>query len=962
VLWIHASNAARFDQSVHEIADRLRLPGHEDPKANHLKLFQRWLENENNGSWLIVLDNADDAGFLLEPPPMASEAQHDRQRIEYFPVSDHGSMIITTRSKDEALRLVFEDDIVSITPMSESEASLLMTSKLGRWEDEIKELVSSLDFMPLAISQAASYIRARGSRWSVQKYREEMEESRKSRTSLLRYEMPLPNRDKYATNSVFLTWQISFEYVNENHRSAADLLSFMSFCDRLAIPELLIRIDGKDGHPGNAASFEEDIVKLRSFSFISETNNTETWEMHRLIQDATQAWLEDRTMVNHAHTHFLSRFSAIFPTGDFEDWPRYRLLFPHAKHALTQQPQNTATILKWSHIMYYSAYFAYEQGDYPTCESMAIASMMARSSQHGKAHESTILAMLMVSKAHWKQGHFSEAEKLETEALELSEAVNGPEHPDTLVALSVSATTYYDQGQWDRAEQLHKKVLEKRQASLGMKHRGTIRSMGNLASVYSALGRLKEAARLQEQALDAYRTVLGANHPTTISMTFNLAVTYRLQGRWLEAEQLAVPGIRVSEAIHGADHPSTLVYKSNLATTRSYQGRYSEAEEIHSQVLDKRKTTLGAEHPSTLTSMSNLVVAYAKQGKYDEAEQLQRILLETKMATLGASHPGMIKTMINSASIYSALGRHSEAEVLELRVIALARQILGAEHPTTLTAMNNLAYTYQRQERWSEAEQLRVEVLKTEKTVLGIEHPSTLLSMHNLASTYMEQDRYPEALLLQEQAVDGYKRVFGKEHPDTETATANLEYIQRMLHEMRVSNSSAAESTRGKEAPSASAGSIPDEHAQETQTFLSSDDRFVETELEAMGGPAVRDTEQEPGICIEAQDEDIKPADRQQTHEKMEDLSSGPQMPSMTATPFAGQEPQGSNTELVIAKQVQNEDRIRDDDGTSPRRRRLRVCWQRVRKGLDRALKKRIQGNAQMYATSHDFSDQRFQI
>ncbi|KYG39576.1 hypothetical protein M433DRAFT_56287, partial [Acidomyces richmondensis BFW] len=99
VLWIHASNAARFEQSLGDVAHQLKIYVGKDPRTDFLLLLQNWLRDEDNGRWLIVLDNADDASFLLQPPATPGDAQPMRRRIDYIPSCEHGSMLVTTRSK-----------------------------------------------------------------------------------------------------------------------------------------------------------------------------------------------------------------------------------------------------------------------------------------------------------------------------------------------------------------------------------------------------------------------------------------------------------------------------------------------------------------------------------------------------------------------------------------------------------------------------------------------------------------------------------------------------------------------------------------------------------------------------------------------------------------------------------------------------------------------------------------------
>ena len=165
MLWIHASSAARLEQSVRDIADLLKIYGRKDRKADVLKLLRNWLRDESKGRWLVVLDNVDNADFLLELPAISSEGPTAQRRIDYIPSCEHGSVLITTRSKSEALKLVYDSEIVDVSPMSEDEAEALLVNKLGRSSAEDRLLVRALDRIPLAITQATAYIRERGSRW-----------------------------------------------------------------------------------------------------------------------------------------------------------------------------------------------------------------------------------------------------------------------------------------------------------------------------------------------------------------------------------------------------------------------------------------------------------------------------------------------------------------------------------------------------------------------------------------------------------------------------------------------------------------------------------------------------------------------------------------------------------------------------------------------------------------------------
>jgi hypothetical protein len=244
---VHASNAARFEQSYRDIADRVKIFGRKDPKADIFKLVHDWLCSSKDW-WLLVLDNVDDARCLVEVPvAQRDEAANLRSAPKplrsYIPNSERGSVLVTTRSQDAALKLVEKRCIISVEPMNKVQASELFRKKLEEDEDHvgIDGLNAALEYIPLAIVQAAAYIARKAPRCSVQQYLTDFRRSDRKRTTLLDSEAGQLRRDYEAKNSIIITWQISFDHIRETRPSAAGLLSLMSFFDRQGIPEELLR-------------------------------------------------------------------------------------------------------------------------------------------------------------------------------------------------------------------------------------------------------------------------------------------------------------------------------------------------------------------------------------------------------------------------------------------------------------------------------------------------------------------------------------------------------------------------------------------------------------------------------------------------------------------------------------------------------------------------------------------------
>ncbi|CAI7622755.1 unnamed protein product [Penicillium pancosmium] len=806
VFWIHASNTARCEQSLRDLADRVKIPGRQVHNVNIFQLVGNWLQDEEIGKWVLVFDNIDDDELFRTPLTTSIEGQINIQSntsaqppMRYLLRSSSGSIIITSRNKRVALDIVNHKNVIEVEPLNQAEALDLLQKKLSTPAEyeSLVQLAQELEFMPLAIVQAAGYITHRSPRCSVSQYLEKVQKSDREAVRVLNEEAGLLYRDWEAKNSILLTWQISFDYIRGRRPSATDLLSLMSFFDRQGITENILRAQqnrerrnssplqlfeecssdsDKDSKSDDDAdiNFEDNIIMLNDFSLIMVGEDSKSFTMHRLVQLTVRTWLKTYDRLEYWKGQFIEKLFHEFPTGEYENWEICRSLFPHVKAAVSQLPESQISIQQWTELLYRGAWYAQESGHITEFREMASKSTKYRLKILGKESEETLDSTAILAEAYRSEGAWEKAEQLEVQVMETRKTKLGADHPSTLTSMANLASTYRNQGRWEEAEQIEVQVMETSKMKLGADHPSTLTSMANLASTYWNQGRWEEAEQLEVQVMETSKTKLGADHPETLTNMANLASTYWNQGRWEEAEQLEVQVMETSKTKLGADHPETLTSMANLASTYWKQGRWEEAEQLQVQVMETRKTKLGANHPSTLTSMAHLASTYRNQGQWEEAEQLQVQVIETRKTKLGADHPDTLTSMANLASTYRNQGRWEEAEQLQVQVMETSKTKLGADHPETLTSMASLALTYWHQGRWEEAQHVQVQVMETRKTKLGADHPSTLASMANLAATYSNQGRWEEAEQLEVQVMETSKMKLGADHPSTLTSMANL--------------------------------------------------------------------------------------------------------------------------------------------------------------------------------------------
>jgi hypothetical protein len=101
----------------------------------------------------------------------------------------------------------------------------------------------------------------------------------KKRANLLNRDNGNLRWDEGASDSVISMWQISFEQIYEERRSAANLLSLISFFNPRGIPELVLRSHIVN-RTARGKEDNEDLDVLRAYSLVTVAAKSDMCEMH----------------------------------------------------------------------------------------------------------------------------------------------------------------------------------------------------------------------------------------------------------------------------------------------------------------------------------------------------------------------------------------------------------------------------------------------------------------------------------------------------------------------------------------------------------------------------------------------------------------------------------------------------------------------------------------------------------
>ncbi|RPB18410.1 hypothetical protein L211DRAFT_80465 [Terfezia boudieri ATCC MYA-4762] len=224
----------------------------------------RWFALPENTNWLLVFDNLDDPDLVdIE---------------EYIPACNHRTVITTSRRRDlQQGRRGFE--VQQMKPI-EFIQLLLKACAMSKFEDLIPSeqstsstIAEELGYLPLALDQAGVYIHM--AQYSLGQYQEDC---RNNASYLLSKGWKWGKQDR----SVFATWEISFNTIQQKSPKAAKLLSICGFLNNEDISEELLK-RGMNLEPHDL----KDVIRtLLSYSLAKRSHNNDSFS---ILQSARTA-------------------------------------------------------------------------------------------------------------------------------------------------------------------------------------------------------------------------------------------------------------------------------------------------------------------------------------------------------------------------------------------------------------------------------------------------------------------------------------------------------------------------------------------------------------------------------------------------------------------------------------------------------------------------------------------------
>src|SRR5437763_1732349 len=695
IFWINASTREVLSADFAAIAAWLDSPEqHEQDQDIVVRAVKRWLTTHTR--WLLILDNVDDPEMIAD----------------FLPVHTTGDVLLTTRLQAlgtvaqsiEVEKMGLDESVVFLlrrTRVLAPDASLDQTAEAH--QSLATEIVTELDGLPLALDQAGAYI----------------EETRCGLSQYLnlygtRRQELLLRRGRFAVDhphSVVATWSLSFQHVEQESPTAADLLRLLAFLYPEGIPEEIITLGATDlGEALGAAAddpfaLDAIIELLLRYSLIRRNPEAKSLSMHRLVQAVLRDGM-DREAQHVWAERAIRAVNKAFPDIELKTWEKCQRYLPHVYICASYVDEYGLAFPEVARLLNEAAAYLIVQAQYKQAKQLLQTALAIRQQIVEANHPDMARTLNDLGVIYLNQGKYQKAEQLLQEALMMRLQVLGEEHRDVAETLHYLASSYRTRGDYKEAEPFYSRALHIRKTTLGTDHPLVAQSYYGLAKLYNSQGKYQQAEIFCKQALHIQEKRLGDSHPMLASTLNVLAKIYQGQKKLDEAEEIVMRALRVRESVSGMNHPHVATIVNCLVEIYHARGRYREAEPLIARALKIHEESLGSEHPYMAYSLINWAENFFLQGDYIQAESYYTQALAIREQNLGIDHPRTASTYFDLARLYSAAERYEEAELFYRKALSIRERVLGPDHSAFTSTLQQYAIILRKLKREREYSEL----------------------------------------------------------------------------------------------------------------------------------------------------------------------------------------------------------------------------------------------------------------
>lgn len=621
-VWFSSETKDLLKANYFELGERFRLFSKDMSDKLKIRIVKEWLDNKRNV--LLVYDNAPDMETLNDFLP------------------NKGHIIITSRNYKLS-------GSIAVDVMTKTEAVNLLnklTSLSTNCKKQSERLILELGYLPLAISQAGSYINE--NKLTVSNY---LKLYKTNKMELLAEES-LPPGDIH--EPIYVTWNINIKNIKTHSYGdkALKLLDFISYCYPENIPKKLL-IQYLYGNVSNETKilFNKVLKLLRQYSLIKVSSDTIS--IHRLVHD----WIK----TTHTKTDRLNILQkgmdvvkTMYPWENktSKDIEFIKYLIPHVRFILLKVQ--------------------------PLFKKVVVVDLMS-----------------ILGDSYNILGNYIESKQLLEEAFILNKKYYGFNHIKTSKMLHCLGWTYFCLGNYVKSKQLLEKALVVRKKHYGFDHMEVARTLHHLSWTYLYLGNYLKSKELSEKVLVIREKHYGLNHVETSRTLHHLGWVHLHLGNYTKAKQLSEKALTIRSKYYGPDHIKTSHTLHHLGWIHLRLGNYVKSKQMLEKALEIRtKYYNNSDHIIIVSSLNGVGIYNYYVGNYVKSRSLLERGLNMVTKLYGNNHLFTAMTLSHLGNMHRMLNNFNESKKLLEDSFQFLHKYYGSDNINVSIVMCNLGLLY----------------------------------------------------------------------------------------------------------------------------------------------------------------------------------------------------------------------------------------------------------------------------
>ena len=655
------------------IANKMLIASEPRREMESLELIRTWLGNEAKGSWLVVVDNADEANAFTVPqtgsfggPNRSPGKDPPRSLTEYFPLCDHGRIIFTTKSRSAALSYAQAGKIIEVGRLTNREALKLLDQNLADKQiisynmEKTEELIEKLDRLPLALAQATAFMNKNF--LSIEQYLNRIADDT-ALASLMNHPQAV-NDIPGVPSAVYGIWKLTYKKLQTNNQLAFSMLASMSFFDQNCIPVTLLQ-----SILGDSVELDKARGELHDYSLITTGALENTYNMHRLVQVTILEYLKECRLETGHCLSVLTALANNFPlANEVRLWGKCRDWLPHALRVL-QSPLLGLENLDRANLQVKVGWYYYKVGQWSEARHYTEYALATREKLIADPDMDILKVKENLVHILRYDGDISLAAVKARELKNDLKSKLGRKNNWTLQSYRLLAASLQDDGQYDMAARAALQAYKgfKDLYNVESDNADILSSARRPGTIYELMGQYSETIKLYKEAIDGFMRRNETESQEALLAMHRLSYVQRALGEYSDSEKAAMEGWSTQDRVLGESNPDTLKSLFSIGVAVQCQQNLGEASEVFAEVFEQCVQKVGWHHFYICTICFHIAQVLDELERYEEAKEKHAWVLDGRKRLLRENHPDIMISQAGLARVLMNVGDLVQAEELALK-------------------------------------------------------------------------------------------------------------------------------------------------------------------------------------------------------------------------------------------------------------------------------------------------------